>query len=153
MATVPASGDVVVVGGGVIGAAVALRLADAGLDVVLAAAPADRAGQASRAAGAMLGVFSEVSAGDPPARREVDVAERLAARRLYDGWLADISDRSGIEVAVTPGLFVVGTNKAAVADVLRRFAGKETKPSLAADRTSAGSRKFRPSTSSGDADV
>ena len=110
MATVPASGDVVVVGGGVIGAAVALRLADAGLDVVLAAAPADRAGQASRAAGAMLGVFSEVSAGDPPARREVDVAERLAARRLYDGWLADISDRSGIEVAVTPGLFVVGNH-------------------------------------------
>src|SRR5207248_11522077 len=37
--------------------------------------------------------------------------------------------------AYRPGLFVVGTNKAAVADVLRRFAGKADKPSLAADRT------------------
>lgn len=103
--------EVLVVGGGVVGGAVALRLADAGLGVALLAPPTDRAGQASRAAGAMLGVFSEVSADDKPARRELDVGERLAARRLYDGWVADLADRSGLDIGIAPGLFVVANNE------------------------------------------
>lgn len=103
--------DALVVGGGVVGGAVALRLADAGLDVTLLAGPTDSAGQASRAAGAMLGVFSEVSADDRPARRDLDVGERLAARRLYDGWVADLADRSGVGVGIAPGLFVVANSE------------------------------------------
>jgi glycine/D-amino acid oxidase-like deaminating enzyme len=100
--------DALVIGGGIVGSALALRLADAGLLVARIARPADRSGQASRAAGAMLGVFSEVSAEEPPDRVDLDVRERLAARRLYDPWVAGLAERSGAPVAITPGLFVVG---------------------------------------------
>jgi glycine/D-amino acid oxidase-like deaminating enzyme len=101
------STEVLVVGAGVLGCAVALRLADGGVRVALVAPLADRRGHASRAAGAMLGVFSEVSSHDEPWRRDVEVGERLQARRLYDDWVADLAERSGIGVAVAPGLFVV----------------------------------------------
>jgi glycine oxidase len=100
--------DALVIGGGLVGSALALRLADAGLTVTRVALPADRSGQASRAAGAMLGVFSEVSVGEDPDRRDLDVRERFAARRLYDPWVAELAERSGVPVEITPGLFVVG---------------------------------------------
>lgn len=103
--------DVVVVGGGVVGGAVAVGLGDAGVSVTLVSPRAAAVQQASRAAGGMLGVFSEVSSHDPPDRRDVEVAERWRARRLYDDWLARLADGSDLSPRVHPGLFVVGNSE------------------------------------------
>jgi glycine/D-amino acid oxidase-like deaminating enzyme len=105
--TRPTGSDVVVVGGGVVGGAVALGLADAGVAVTLVSPRAAAGRQASRAAGGMLGVFSEVSSHDPPDRRDIEVGERWRARGLYDAWLVRLADGSGLAPVVRPGLFVV----------------------------------------------
>lgn len=68
------------------------------------------AGQASRAAGAMLTVFSEVEAAHPQQRVEVEVAERVAARASYDAWLdqfAGVASRPA--PALTPGVWVTAS--------------------------------------------
>ena len=93
--------EVAVVGGGVLALAITQRLAAGGLDVRVVAPVEEPRRSASRAAGAMLGVFSEVSSYDDPVRRTLDVAERLLARRSYDPWLEELG------LAVTPGLFVI----------------------------------------------
>lgn len=73
--------DVAVVGTGIIGLACALELAGAGCSVALVGPrTGEHHGQASRAAGAMLTVFSEVEAAHPPTRTKVEVTERVAAR-------------------------------------------------------------------------
>ncbi|GAC1366308.1 MAG: hypothetical protein NVSMB32_10510 [Actinomycetota bacterium] len=103
--------DVAVVGAGFLGSAIALELASRGVTVCLVDQMQPRSGRASEAAGAMLGVFSEVSSRDDPGRRELEVASRWEARQRYDGWLAGLAERSAVEVAVTPGLFVVANSE------------------------------------------
>lgn len=110
MTGTPVVHDMLVVGSGIVGGAVAVALADAGVDTAVVTDLPARSRQASRAAGAMLGVFSEVSSTESPARRDLHVAERVRARRLYDGWVADLSERSGVAVGIVPGLFVIGNN-------------------------------------------
>ncbi|MFG1838761.1 FAD-dependent oxidoreductase [Micromonospora sp. NPDC049175] len=103
------SSDVLVVGGGVIGKSIALRLADAGCTVVCVGPPARRPGTASTAAGAMLGVLGEVTA---DATSEVDIAElrfRDESGRRYPAFLERIADRSGVRVPLNRGTVVIAT--------------------------------------------
>lgn len=99
--------DHVVVGSGVVAAAVALELAGRLGTVALVGDLGDRTGQASAAAGAMLGVFSEAGADEVPAERDAEVAERLAARRRYDGWLASLHAGDRPPLRVDPGVAVI----------------------------------------------
>lgn len=116
--------DLLVIGGGVIGASVALRCADEGAAVVIV----DRAvpATASLAAGAMLSVFSEVSASDGLVRQDLDVRERLAGRDGYSGWLLRICELSGHDVPISPGMFVIanpdGEDDAAEVDTIQAAA-------------------------------
>lgn len=81
--------DVVVVGGGVIGGAVALALAERGAAVTLV--EAGRVGRgASRAAAGVLA--PEWSGDDPPALTEL----ADASLALWPGWAAGVEDRSGV---------------------------------------------------------
>ncbi|SFC03849.1 FAD-dependent oxidoreductase [Micromonospora sediminimaris] len=82
--------DVVVAGSGLLGLATAFELLSRDLDVtVVGPRTGDHAGQASRAAGAMLTVFSEVEANHDPQRVSLEVGERLVARTgLRPGWTA-----------------------------------------------------------------
>src|SRR6476659_6441931 len=118
--------DVVVVGGGVIGRAVAYRLAQDGATGGCVYPRGGLRGQASAAAGAMLGVFSEVSAQDPPARRHRDTGRRWEARRRYAIWLAELGAASGQGIHTTDGLFVianpVGEDDARELDAMREMA-------------------------------
>jgi len=82
--------DAVVVGGGVIGAAVAFSLARAGLAVSLLER-AGLAGQASSAAAGMLAPFSE-GHGAGPLRRA-----GLASLALFPALVAELRDASGID--------------------------------------------------------
>jgi glycine oxidase len=101
------SSDVIVVGGGVIGRAVAFRLTRDGMTVGCVYPRGRFHGQASAAAGAMLGVFSEISAQDDTADRHRGAAHRWEARQRYAGWLADLSAESGQPIRRTDGLFVI----------------------------------------------
>lgn len=102
--------DVVMVGAGVVGLACALELARAGTSVaLLGPRTGDHCGQASRAAGAMLTVFSEVEAAHPPERVKIEVAERVAARAGYEAWLDQLAEAGGPPVTLTPGVWVTAS--------------------------------------------
>jgi glycine oxidase len=101
--------DVVVVGSGLLGLSTAFELLTRGLEVMIVGPrTGTHNGQASRAAGAMLTVFSEVEAGHSPERVRLEVGERVAARGLYDGWLAALSKASGRALPLVPGVWVIG---------------------------------------------
>lgn len=99
--------DVIVVGGGVVGASIAWGLARGAHDVCWLTG-GSVAGSATAAAGAMLAVFSEVSAGDDPARQAIEVGARLRGRRLWDEWLPLLGQAAGVDIAVSGGIHVVG---------------------------------------------
>lgn len=100
--------DVTVVGAGILGLSTAFELLRRDLSVtVVGRRDAAHAGQASRAAGAMLTVFSEVEAGHPRERAGIEVAQRVAARYLYDTWLTDLSAAAAVPLSLIPGVWVV----------------------------------------------
>ncbi|MEU1813104.1 FAD-dependent oxidoreductase [Micromonospora aurantiaca (nom. illeg.)] len=101
--------DVVVVGTGLLGLSTAFELLNRDLDVtVVGPRTGEHTGQASRAAGAMLTVFSEVEAGHTPDRTRLEVGERLAARSGYEAWLERLGTASNRELRLIPGVWVVG---------------------------------------------
>jgi glycine/D-amino acid oxidase-like deaminating enzyme len=100
--------DVTVVGAGLLGLSTAFELVERGLTVaIVGPRTGAHTGQASRAAGAMLTVFSEVESSHAPDRVAVEVAERLAARDGYETWLARISAASGRRLDLVPGVWVI----------------------------------------------
>jgi glycine oxidase len=83
--------DVIVIGGGVIGCAVAWRLSQAGRrTLVIERGEVGR--EASRAAGGMLAPFSEADRDDDFFRLAV------ASRALYAGFARELRDASGIDI-------------------------------------------------------
>jgi glycine/D-amino acid oxidase-like deaminating enzyme len=100
--------DIAVVGGGILARAIAHRLAGNDQQVAWIRPTDGLFGEASAAAGAMLGVYSEVSPHDTPDRRLVDLEGRRDARARYSAWLASIEAAGGGRVEVQDGLFVVG---------------------------------------------
>lgn len=101
-------GDVIVVGAGVVGAAIVWRLAQDDRRVQWVTGPG-ALGSASAAAGAMLAVHSEVSAHQDAATRDLEVATRAQGRALWDRWLPAIAAAAGVDVELTPGIHVVGS--------------------------------------------
>lgn len=103
--------DVVVVGTGLLGLATAFEVLNRGLEVtVIGPRTGDHTGQASRAAGAMLTVFSEVEASHDPQRIRLEVGERLAARNSYQAWLDRISTASARTLDLVHGVWVIGNS-------------------------------------------
>ncbi len=102
---IPATAEVVVVGGGVIGTSAAFHLAEAGADVVLVDGGAFGSGSTSRAAGGVRAMFSD----------EVNI--RLGQRSL-DAF-ADFGRRPGQEIDLErPGyLFLLDTDEQVAAMV------------------------------------
>src|SRR5712692_6982368 len=116
--------DVAVIGGGILGRAITFQLSQSGMTTACIYQRNHFRAQASAAAGGMLGVFSEVSAHDLPERQQLEVAQRQLARGLYDNFVADLCQRSGIAVQLTGGLFVIA-NSAGEDDALELAAIRE----------------------------
>jgi glycine oxidase len=81
---------IVVVGGGIIGCAIAFDLAKAGCAVSLV----ERASPGAEASGAAAGMLSALVDASPPAYRDF----ALASWRLYPALVADLRERTGIDV-------------------------------------------------------
>jgi glycine oxidase len=103
----PHSYDVLVAGAGIIGAATALELAGRGLTVLCAGQSAATPGTASSAAGAMLGVLGEVTAGQDSALDEADLQLRYQAVRAWPALADRIHDLTGQRVPVRQGTVVI----------------------------------------------
>src|SRR5581483_311482 len=96
--------DVVVVGTGVVGMAIALSAADAGLKVGLVGPGYAVPGAASQAAGAMLGVLGEHTAGQSST---ADLWFRHQSALRWPGWLGTLIERAGMRVALRQGTVVI----------------------------------------------
>jgi glycine oxidase len=102
--------DVVVVGGGVVGLAVANALLRADVRVTSVFPPfSEDRPVASRAAGAMLGAFGEVTS-DDGGIHDRGFRFRLLAQRLYPEWLREVCDRAERSVHQARGTFIVANN-------------------------------------------
>jgi glycine oxidase len=129
MSALGRTADVVVVGSGVVGAAVVWRLAQEDLQIEWVTG-AGAAGSASAAAGAMLAVYSEVSAHQDGGARDLEVTTRRQGRELWDTWLPAVEDASGVAVDLTRGIHVVGrgaqdaTNLEAIRAAALAFGGQ-----------------------------
>jgi glycine/D-amino acid oxidase-like deaminating enzyme len=104
-----ATADAIVVGGGVLGLATSYAIATRGARVVSVFPRARDGISASRAAGAMLGAFGEVTADDTE-RDQAELDFRVEAQRRYPGWLADLHERSATSVHQAHGTFIVANN-------------------------------------------
>lgn len=115
--------DVIVVGSGIVGAAVVWRLAQEDVQVLWVTGPGPL-GSASAAAGAMLAVYSEVTAHQDGGGRDLEVTTRRQGRELWDSWLPAIEDAAGVHLEVIDGIHVVGrgTQDAANLDAIRAAA-------------------------------
>jgi glycine oxidase len=105
-----AATDVAVVGGGIVGAAIVWELAQAGRDVIWVV-PDSAHRSASAASGAMLSIFSEVSAHQLPETVAMEVDARAHGRALWSDWLPELTKTSGISVDCNIGTFVIGANR------------------------------------------
>jgi len=104
--------NVMVIGGGVLGLAIAMELSENGVNVVNAFPRAGDTLSASRAAGAMLGAFGELSADDGP-EEMAEFEFRLAAQRYYPAWLARLRELSGARVSQVEGTVIIANNQGA----------------------------------------
>jgi glycine oxidase len=101
--------DVIVIGGGVIGAALSWRLARDGVTITWLRAEPDRS--ATAASGAMLSVLSELSPWQEEASRDLEVATRGAGRIGWDSWLEELGEHAPTMV---PGVQVIARTAADV---------------------------------------
>jgi glycine/D-amino acid oxidase-like deaminating enzyme len=99
--------DVLVAGAGIIGAVTALELAGRGLTVLCAGQDAATPGTASSAAGAMLGVLGEVTAGQDSALDDAGLRLRDQAARAWPALAGRIHDLTGQPVPIRHGTIVI----------------------------------------------
>lgn len=101
--------DAIVVGGGAVGLAIALELVLHGVRVSNIFPAAGDSTGASRAAGAMLGAFGEVTADDGH-DETIELDFRLAAQRRYPSWLETIKEMGKLPIFQSRGTFIVANN-------------------------------------------
>lgn len=99
--------EVVIIGGGVIAKSIAVELSNNNIPTIIISSPDHNKMMASRAAGALLGVFSECSSLENDDQMRTDVLMRLKARKMYDRWVSDLVHESGKNISSTTGLFVI----------------------------------------------
>lgn len=157
--------DAIVVGAGAIGTVTAWRLQQAGIQVVLFA-PDDVSGEASRAAGAMLGTFGEVvsttlATEEGRARFELDrranqrwesQMEEIGAAvgKPSDSWV--VADQTVVILNTAGSPDVDDRNFAAIVDALETYGGTshETEPADIGLRARQASRPLRAITIEGE---
>ncbi len=99
--------DAIVVGGGIIGKGIALAMAGEGWETVCIDAEGKGTGVATTAAGAMLGVYGEITAEKAGPIDDAEFELRRNAAALYQGWVDAIEALSGRRVRRGMGTFII----------------------------------------------
>jgi glycine oxidase len=134
--------DVLVVGGGVIGLAVAWRARLSGMSVVVLERDAIGARCASAVAAGMLAPVSEVEFGDA-GRRALELGVRSAA--LWPDFAADLERASGVAVGLRPsGTLVVARDADEARELERQIAFREGLGLRAVRLTPSAARELEP---------
>jgi glycine oxidase len=100
--------DAIVVGAGIIGSAIAWRLSGVGLRVALIDPEDSSGGVASTAAGAMLGVYAELTAdrAEPADLDEFDFRRESGSR--YPDFISELRTIAPYEIGHGSGTFIIG---------------------------------------------
>lgn len=109
--------DVLIVGGGVIGKSIALRLQQEHLNILCIDPNYKANGSASLAAGAMLGGFAEITTDKTSEMDKKDFQFRIQSQNIYPEFLDNIEENSGRKVFQKLGTFIIAN----VAGKLDRF--------------------------------
>ncbi len=134
--------DVLVVGGGAIGLAVAWRARQAGMSVVVLERETIGARCASTVAAGMLAPVSEVEFGDA-GRRTLELGVRSAA--LWPDFAAELERASGVAVGLRPsGTLVVARDADEARELERQIALREELGLRAARLTPSAARELEP---------
>ncbi len=134
--------DVLVVGGGVIGLAVAWRARLSGMSVVMLERETIGARCASAVAAGMLAPVSEVEFGDA-GRRTLELGVRSAAS--WPDFAAELERASGVAVGLRPsGTLVVARDADEARELERQFAFREELGLRAARLTPSAARELEP---------
>ena len=140
----PATVDVIVVGGGVIGLACAWRAAERGLEVVVLERERPGAGASGVAAG-MLAPVGEASFGED---RLLDLA--LASHRIWPGFAAELAEASGRDVGYLDlGALHVALGRDEADELRRRFELMASRELAAEWLTPSACRELEPGLGSG----
>lgn len=99
------NGDVIVVGDGILGRAIALELSDSAARIIQVGHLGE--GAASSAAGAMLGAIGEATAEKISEVDEAETQLRVDALRMYPEWLRRISNQSSQNIVQGNGTFII----------------------------------------------
>jgi glycine/D-amino acid oxidase-like deaminating enzyme len=123
--------DFMIIGGGSLGLAIAYKLASALPEATVAVVDKGTGSAASRAAGAMLGCFAEVTKytfGHPASVAKFDMM--YSAHRAWPAWREELQSVTGTEVEHRPGSYIIlntqggpldDDNFQAVIDALERY--------------------------------
>ena len=140
----PATVDVIVVGGGVIGLACAWRAAERGLEVVVLERERPGAGASGVAAG-MLAPVGEASFGED---RLLDLA--LASHRIWPAFAAELAEASGRDVGYLDlGALHVALDRDEADELRRRFELMASRELAAEWLTPSACRELEPGLGSG----
>ncbi|HFJ9434352.1 FAD-dependent oxidoreductase [Bacillus thuringiensis] len=99
--------DVIIAGSGIIGKTIAFSLRFSNLKILVVDPSYKKNGSASLAAGAMLGVFGEVTSDK---KSELDMKEikfRLDSSDLYPEFIDDLENESGQKIYQSEGTFII----------------------------------------------
>ncbi|MEI1703946.1 FAD-binding oxidoreductase [Acinetobacter baumannii] len=102
--------DNIVIGGGIVGSAIAYELAKNGLNVLCISDSDGDFTSASFASGAMLGAFAEITHNKQKTADRIETEFRIKCAKSYDDYLAEISDKSDLSITSTKGTFIISNN-------------------------------------------
>ena len=100
--------DAIVVGGGVVGGATVLELSKYLSSIAWIFPNSKQQVSATYAAGAMLGAFGEIGISDTDSEFDTEFKFRLQAQNIYQQWMSELTELSGLPISQSKGTFIVG---------------------------------------------
>jgi glycine/D-amino acid oxidase-like deaminating enzyme len=107
----PGAADTLIIGDGIVARTVAWELASSGMSMTRLRSTLLEREMATRAAGAMLGAFGEITVDDVGPRADTELEFRYESQQLFPQLLDMLEEMGGTRPHTTQGTVVVGNNE------------------------------------------